>query len=375
VRTAIATVAAYKLGAYGTAPNGRAVVTSEGSDRFPVGKRVVLNRISGHRDTGRTDCPGDALYAQLPAIRAIAGAGPAGLRLLRMTGATRYGSLLFTRGVIKPLWTVGTPSALINRFEVLVDGKLTLAAPGAHRAAVLRLAPGGHTVMVRALHLSGRSTTVSTKVVSDATAPVFTGRPDVVLRPGSLNGSVPIRLQWTATDVNGLASVGLLRPSTVDLGATAHGRNGSVAPGRPATFTLRATDRAGNAASASVTRTPVVVSEAATQRTGVWRVLRGSSYLGGVGLGASAAGATATWSFTGRSAALAVSRGALSGRIRIWVDGNDHGVVDLRSANTLDRQAIWARSWSTSAEHTVRVQVEGTTGRPGVVLDGLVYLR
>ena len=69
VRTAIATVAAYKLGAYRNAPAGRVVLTSGGSDRYPPGRRATLFRISGHRDTGRTDCPGDALYAQLPAIR------------------------------------------------------------------------------------------------------------------------------------------------------------------------------------------------------------------------------------------------------------------------------------------------------------------
>ncbi len=375
VRTAIATVAAYKLGAYGNAPNGKVVVTSGGGNKYPAGAKAVLFRISGHRDAGRTDCPGDTLYAQLPAIRAIAGAAPAGLRFLRMTGATAYGKLLFSPGRIRPLWDLGTPSPLINRFEVWVDGKLTLAAPGSHRTAALNLTPGGHTVAVRALHLSGRTTMVSAKIVSDPNAPVFSAGPDVVLRPGSLDGSVPIRLAWTATDVNGLSAVALVRPSSVNLGATAHSRNGTIKPGVPTTFGVRAADRAGNAVSASVTRTPVVLSEAAAQRTGSWRALRNPAYLGGVALGSTTGGSTATWTFTGRSAALAVGRGALSGRVRIFVDGADQGVVELGSPRTLYRQAVWTRWWSTSGEHSVRVQVEGTEGRPGVVLDGLVYLK
>ena len=371
VRTSIAAVAAYKLGAYGHAPNGRVVLTSGGSDRFAKGQRVVLNRISGHRDTGRTECPGTSLYAQLPAIRAIAGAGPIGFRLTRVLGSRRYGRLLFSKGLIKPLWTVGTPSALIDRFEVWVDGTLRLATPGGHRTAALRLSPGGHTVTVRALHLSGRSTTSTVKVVSDPNAPVFTTSPDVVLRPGSLNGTVPIRLTWAASDVNGLSSVGLVRPTAVDLGTTATGRNGTVPPAVPTTFVLRAVDRSGNAVNASVTRTPMVVAEGAAQRAGRWRVLRNPAYLGGAALGATTAGASATWTFTGRSAALAVGRGAQSGSVRVSVDGRDQGVVDLRSPATLYRQAVWSRSWATSGTHTVRVEV----ATPGVVLDGLIFLK
>ena len=375
VRTAIAAVAAYKLGAFGNSPTGTVTLVSGGSDRFPKGMRVTLNRISGHRDTGRTECPGDALYAQLPEIRAIAGAAPVGLRLLRMTGAVRHGSTLFTKGVLKPLWDLNTPSALIDRFEIWVDGRLVVAAPGTYRTTAVRLAPGGHTVTIRALHLSGRSTAVTTEVVADPDPPVFSAGPDVVLRPGSLASSVPIRLDWTATDANGLASVRLLRPTAADLGTVAHSRDGTLRPAVPATFTVQATDRAGNAVSASVTRTPVVLSEAVAARTGTWRVLRNPAYLGGVALGSTGAGASATWTFTGRSAALVVGRGAASGRVRIFVDGEDQGLVDLRSATTVYRQAVWSRWWSESGEHTVSVRLEGTAGRPGAVLDGLVYLK
>ena len=375
VRTAIATVAAYKLGAAGNPPAGKVVYVSGGSNKYAKGRPVTLFRISGHRDAGLTDCPGDALYRQLPQIRAIAGAAPAGLRFVRMPGAIKYGPLLYTRGAIDPLWYVATPSALIARFEVWVDGHLTLAAPGTHRTAAIGLPPGGHTVAIRALHLSGRTSTVAARVVSDSTAPIFTTGPDVALRTGSLDGSVPIRLGWAAADLNGLAAVSLLRPTAVDLGTVAHSRNGTIRPTVPTTFALRATDRAGNAGDASVTRTPVVLSEAGAARTGSWRTLRNPAYLGGVALGSTAGGSTATWTFTGRSAAIVVGRGALSGLVRISVDGEDAGVVDLRSPQTIYRQAVWSRYWGGAAEHTVSVRVDGTAGRPGVVLDGLVYLK
>src|SRR5205807_7502471 len=41
---------------------------SSGNPRFGSGVPVFLRAISGHRDTGFTDCPGNALYAELPQI-------------------------------------------------------------------------------------------------------------------------------------------------------------------------------------------------------------------------------------------------------------------------------------------------------------------
>jgi len=41
---------------------------SGGNPRFPAGIPVILRAISGHRDTNFTDCPGAALYAELPQI-------------------------------------------------------------------------------------------------------------------------------------------------------------------------------------------------------------------------------------------------------------------------------------------------------------------
>jgi flagellar hook assembly protein FlgD len=41
---------------------------SGGNARFPAGVPVFLRAVAGHRDTGFTDCPGDALYAELPQI-------------------------------------------------------------------------------------------------------------------------------------------------------------------------------------------------------------------------------------------------------------------------------------------------------------------
>lgn len=375
VRAVIAQVAAYKLGAYGNLATGRTVLVSSGSDRYRKGTRVTFNRISGHRDAGRTACPGTTLYGQLGSIRRLAGAGPAGLAWERLNGAVRVGATYYTRGLLSPQWTTRTQSRLMDRFDILVDGVRVSSVRNVYRRGTIRLPAGRHTVTVRAVHLSGRSASITATVISDATPPVFTSGPTLWLRPGSLTGSVPVRLGWTASDPGGLRSVALTRPRPRNLGLAARTWPTVARPGAATTWTVRASDRAGNARNASVTRTPVVLSETAAARTGRWKAVRHPVYLGGAGYLGRTRGASLSWTFTGRAAALGVSRTAASGRVIIYVDGKRAGTLDLRSTSTVHRRAIWAKNWGSAERRTVKVVVEGSTGRPGVILDGLVVLR
>ena len=68
---AIASYIRWKLLVHGQPLSGQVTVTSSGGSltRYGAGASVPLDRIIGHRDTGRTTCPGDALYAQLPQLR------------------------------------------------------------------------------------------------------------------------------------------------------------------------------------------------------------------------------------------------------------------------------------------------------------------
>ncbi|MBG0560288.1 peptidoglycan recognition protein family protein [Actinoplanes aureus] len=373
-RASVAQLAAYKLGAWGSPPAGRVRLTSGGSDRYPAGKPAVLNRISGHRDTGRTECPGNSLYAQLPAIRTIAGGAPAGLRYQSLGGATAYAGRYYSRGLLQPLWNLSTPTRMLDRFEVWLDGRLLAGAPAWHRRSRVRLTPGAHTVAVKAVHLSGRTSVTSERIIADPVPPSLAA-PQVSLRVGTLSNTVPVRLGWTTTDAGGVRSVRVTGTTRTVLGGTARALDGSARLGEAGAWTVTAADRAGNVRSASVTRTPMMLPEAGARRTGTWRTLRDPGFLGSEALTASAGRASLSWTFTGRSAALVVGRTATSGRVRIFLDGRDQGVVDLRSATATYRQAVWTRMWRDSGRHTVRVQVEGTAGRPSVMLDGLAYLR
>jgi N-acetylmuramoyl-L-alanine amidase len=79
---AMARLIRWKLPLHGYATSGTAVMQSAGggTSRFGAGATVRVNRILGHRDTNSTECPGAALYAQLPQLRQMAaGVAPQGI--------------------------------------------------------------------------------------------------------------------------------------------------------------------------------------------------------------------------------------------------------------------------------------------------------
>ncbi|MGW6563949.1 peptidoglycan recognition protein family protein [Streptomyces sp. NPDC054975] len=79
VLDAVAGVAAWKLGLYDYDAAGTVVLTAAADNgKYTKGQKVTLNRISGHRDGYPTECPGNNLYADLPAIRTLAAAEQSG---------------------------------------------------------------------------------------------------------------------------------------------------------------------------------------------------------------------------------------------------------------------------------------------------------
>jgi hypothetical protein len=72
---AMAGLIRWKLPLHGSPTQGSVTLTSGGGslNRYPAGTQVTMDRISGHRDGDNTACPGDALYAQLPDLRARVG--------------------------------------------------------------------------------------------------------------------------------------------------------------------------------------------------------------------------------------------------------------------------------------------------------------
>ena len=69
---AIARLIAWRLDLAHVDPTSFLTFISGGSERYANGIPVLLSAVSGHRDTGFTECPGNALYSRLGAIAASA---------------------------------------------------------------------------------------------------------------------------------------------------------------------------------------------------------------------------------------------------------------------------------------------------------------
>ena len=89
---ALARYIRWKLQVHGQPLSGQVELRSSGGSatKYPAGARVTLDRVSGHRDTGRTACPGELLYGQLDDLRAMVASGAAGVP----TFATRLSAAL-----------------------------------------------------------------------------------------------------------------------------------------------------------------------------------------------------------------------------------------------------------------------------------------
>jgi hypothetical protein len=77
---AVADFLAWKLSLFNVNPGGSVVLTSGGGStvRYPAGTAVRLPTIFAHRDTGRTACPGQHVYARMQEIRNLVAAKMAG---------------------------------------------------------------------------------------------------------------------------------------------------------------------------------------------------------------------------------------------------------------------------------------------------------
>jgi hypothetical protein len=110
---ALVKLLAWRLDVAHVDPRSYVRATSTGNPRYPPGTVVTLRAISGHRDTGPTECPGNIAYAELPAItRAVAATGLPKIYAPQVRGGLG-GKVRFTARLSAPLpWTVTVTDAL-----------------------------------------------------------------------------------------------------------------------------------------------------------------------------------------------------------------------------------------------------------------------
>jgi hypothetical protein len=205
---------------------------------------------------------------------------------------------------------------------------------------------------------------------------------------------VPVVLNWWATEGgSGLASYGLQH--SVDGGAftdvalpseTSATTTLSVEAGKTHHFQVRAQDGAGNW-SAWQPGVPFAVdlrqeSHQDIYYTGAWQLQPAPTASGGHLKYASASGARATFTFTGKSVGWVASTGSNRGKAEVWLDGEKVRTVDLYAPTAEPRKIIFSGAWpfmDPLSTHTLEIRVLGaknasSSGRR-VDVDAFVVLR
>jgi hypothetical protein len=158
-RGALEALLAWKLSLHGVPAQGSVTVrvNPEGASysKYPANSRVRLPRIAGHRDADTTECPGNVLYGELPAIRT-------GVR--RLAPDPTRATLARTVRAVVPT----TPEP--------VDGASTGSAPTSHvqvLSGALELLDGtplaGAPVLIQVRTVSRKGEVVSERTIAETT--------------------------------------------------------------------------------------------------------------------------------------------------------------------------------------------------------------
>jgi len=102
---------------------------------------------------------------------------------------------------------------------------------------------------------------------------------------------------------------------------------------------------------------------------GTWPSASYSRYAGGAVKYATAAGATATFTFTGTRLIWYGPVGRTRGKAKVSIDGVLVRTVNLYSSSFAARKAVFTKSWATAGRHTLVIAVVGTAGHPYVAID------
>jgi hypothetical protein len=241
-------------------------------------------------------------------------------------------------------------------------------------------AQGGYTLTIRA----GLAEIPSEyKVAVLGGVAVTVSHPELRFRAGSMTAtSWPVVLVWSNTSVNAASGyrVRVNRDgawgSWKDVTGTSYRLR--VNRGHTYQFQVRGLNlaKASGPASASIVYRPRKFSEASSRinYAGTWRTSLNTRYLGNRTRFAKAAGARATFTFTGSAAAIVAPMGPTRGSFRVYADGLYQRTVKTYSRSAAYKIVVYGIAWPQSGPHTVQLRVKGTAGHPRVDLDGILTL-
>jgi hypothetical protein len=230
---------------------------------------------------------------------------------------------------------------------------------------------------------------IRTTVGADITAPTTTAPRPIAPSGRTVSPTaVSTRLVWTGADPHGSGVARYIVQRSIAGGAwttlsstlRSPAIDVSLRPGVRYQFRTRAIDYAGNTGSSwayGTAFTPQIVEQTSTAvrfSTG-WSNVSNASYLSGTAKGRSVIGASASFTFSGRSVGFVTTVGPLRGRVKVYVDGTYVRTVDLHAATNRYRTLAFSWGWSSVGTHTIRLVLAGPSSRPRVDVDAFVVFR
>ena len=224
---------------------------------------------------------------------------------------------------------------------------------------------------------------------SDVVPPVAVAPDRFSLRPGSRLGTSTALLvtRWVAAtdDLTGIGRYVLRRvgPDGVKtLGTTISPVSRAVAStvvfGRTYRFMVFAVDLAGNVSADAETSVRAALYQegiSAAKYGRGWTTARSSGASGGTVRTSSRAGASVTFTFTGRGASVVGPTGPTRGSFRIYLDGVYSGIFSERSRTNLSKVVVASALWPTSGTHKLTFVGAGSAGHPRVDVDAFAVIR
>ncbi|HEX5825433.1 MAG TPA: hypothetical protein VFY18_13325, partial [Candidatus Limnocylindrales bacterium] len=337
---------------------------------------------AGHMSDG-SDC--SPLTVAAPTAQLTAPATPTTATTLTWTltfggAVTGLAATDFTRTGTAPGCIVGSPAGSGTSWTVAVTG----CGQGTVAIALKR------SSVVDAAGNRGPAFAIGATIVTiDRTGPT-TSVPSVSPRIGTALGgtAIPVTVDATGTDTGGagIARYELARSTdggttwtTLSTTLTTPTYLTTVPASGTVRYRVRAVDLVGNMGlwTTGPVLTPGLVQQTAgaVQFAGAWATVTSTAYSGGSARASSVAGASATFTFTGRSIALVSTKAAVRSTVRIYVDGTLVATIYPYASPTAYRIVTWQQTWTTSATRVVKLVVAGPTGRPHGDLDAFAILQ
>ena len=228
----------------------------------------------------------------------------------------------------------------------------------------------------------GRWQTTVRRLAVDGDLPTVTKPAQNIVVPSTLGSSVAVQLTWSGGDATtGIA--GYRFGANIDgagwgfsksLAGTSIVRR--TAFGSVSRFRVRSEDAYGNRSpwASGPSFITGLQQQGAAAYTGRWTTEVDSAFSGGRSKYATTAGASVTYTFSGRNVALVSAGGPDRGQAKVYVDGHLSATINTHASTFKGRRIVWQQYWGGSSSHTVKFVVMGTAGHSRFDVDAFLVL-